>query len=275
QVLNRTAVKLSLASFGGGWMPRGETGNLKVRAINTGGGMYTMEEPVPIAVVVADDAPHRSGIQLKPDYVTQLYQSSENKLILEGEGFPANKEAQLEFGFGGPKVGTFSCSTLSETQLEVTLLDDNKWAHQGGPLFLLKAKFGDAEGDEEEVDYTSPGLKVATVLDDPSVSESHLHAYASHTKHITIQGMGFLSTFNFHVKPQASLLSPTLAGDYVIKEDGWTYETVTISLSTDPEAMWAIVRDEDKTVEVKVVSIDTGGGQIYLPGGRRAGGGEG
>ncbi|CAN0510598.1 unnamed protein product, partial [Ectocarpus sp. 12 AP-2014] len=111
QVVNRTAVKLSLASFGGGWMPLGETGNLRVRAINTGGGMYTMDEPVPIAVVVSDNAPHRSGIHLKPDYVTQLYQSSKNKLILEGEGFPMDKEAHLEFGFGGPKEGTFSCST--------------------------------------------------------------------------------------------------------------------------------------------------------------------
>ncbi|CAN0454696.1 unnamed protein product, partial [Ectocarpus sp. 12 AP-2014] len=86
------------------------------------------------------------------------------------------------------------------------------------------------------VDYTSPGLKVATILDDPSVSESHLHAYASHTKHITIHGIGFLSTFNFHVKPQL-VLNPTLAGDYEIKEQGWTDETVTISLSTDPGAM--------------------------------------
>ncbi|CAN0080830.1 unnamed protein product, partial [Ectocarpus sp. 6 AP-2014] len=204
QVVNRTAVKLSLASFGGGWMPLGETGKLRVRAINTGGGMYTMNEPVPIAVVVSDDDPHRSGIHLKPDYVTQLYQSSKNKLILEGEGFPMDKEAHLEFGFGGPKEGTFSSSILSETKLAVTLVGDNKWAHQGGPLFLLKAKFGEAEqGDEGEVDYTSPGLKVATILDDPSVSESHLHAYASHTKHITIHGIGFLSTFNFHVKPQA------------------------------------------------------------------------
>lgn len=42
--MNRTAVKLSLASFGGGWMPQGETGNLRVRAINTGGGMYMMDE---------------------------------------------------------------------------------------------------------------------------------------------------------------------------------------------------------------------------------------
>ncbi|CBJ30794.1 expressed unknown protein [Ectocarpus siliculosus] len=74
QVVNRTAVKLSLASFGGGWMPRGETGNLRVRAINTGGGMYTMNEPVPVVVVVSDDDPHRSGIHHKPDYVTQLYQ---------------------------------------------------------------------------------------------------------------------------------------------------------------------------------------------------------
>ncbi|CAM9632037.1 unnamed protein product [Ectocarpus sp. 4 AP-2014] len=266
QVVNRTAVKLSLASLGGGWMPREETGNLRVRAINTGGGMYTMDEPVPIAVVVSDDDPHRSGIHLEPDNVTQLYKSSKNKLILEGDGFPMDKEAHLEFGFGGPKEGTFSCSILSKTQLAVTLEGDNKWAHQRGPLFLLKAKFRKTEGDEEEVEYVSPGLKVATILHDPLVFESHWHAYASHTKNINIHGIGFLSTFTSRVKPQL-VLSPTLVGDYEIKSGRWTDKIVTISLSTDPGAMWADVRANDQTVEIKVVSIDTGGGQVFMPGG--------
>ncbi|CAM9704563.1 unnamed protein product, partial [Ectocarpus sp. 8 AP-2014] len=63
------------------------------------------------------------------------------------------------------------------------------------------------------------------------------------------------------------VLSPTLVGDYEIKEQGWTDETLTISLSTDPGAMWANVRAEDRTVEVKVVSIDTGGGEVFMPGG--------
>ncbi|CAM9368981.1 unnamed protein product, partial [Ectocarpus sp. 12 AP-2014] len=194
-----------------------------------------------------------------------MLQSSKNKLILEGDGFPMDKEAHLEFWLEGPKEGTFSCSTLSETQLAVTLVGNNKWAHQGGPLFLLKAKFGNAEGDEEEVEYVSPGLKVATILHDPLVLESHLYAHASHTKHITIHGIGFLSTFNFHVKPQL-VLNPTLVEDYEIN-GRWTDEAVTISLSTDPGAVWANVWAENKTVEIKVVSIDTGGGEVFMPGG--------
>ncbi|CAM9438443.1 unnamed protein product, partial [Ectocarpus sp. 12 AP-2014] len=76
----------------------------------------------------------------------------------------------------------------------------------------------------------------------------------------------FLSTFNFHVKPQL-VLNPTLVGDYEIKNGRWTDKTVTISLSTDPGAMWANVRANDQTVEVKVVSIDTGGGEVFMPGG--------
>ncbi|CAB1117706.1 unnamed protein product [Ectocarpus sp. CCAP 1310/34] len=201
QVVNRTAVKLSLASFGGGWMPRGETGNLRVRAINTGGGMYAMDEGVSpsgwafLCHFVSTQKTNKSKVKLTTEVVM---------ISVVIMWFPTDKEAHLEFGFGGPKEGTFSCSILSETRLAVKLEGDSKWAQQGGSLYLLKAKFGEAEGDEEEVDYTSPGLKVATILDDPSVSESHLHVYASHTKHITIQGIGFLSTFNFHVKPKAS-----------------------------------------------------------------------
>lgn len=53
-----------------------------------------------------------------------------------------------------------------------------------------------------QVDYSSPGLKVATVLDDPMVLASELHVYASHTKHITIQGRGFVSAYNTHYLPK-------------------------------------------------------------------------
>lgn len=59
----------------------------------------------------------------------------------------------------------------------------------------------------KQVDYSSPGLKLATVLDEPFVAESQLHVYASHTRHITIQGRGFLSAFNTHTKPQVWYMS--------------------------------------------------------------------
>lgn len=53
------------------------------------------------------------------------------------------------------------------------------------------------------MDYSTPGLKLTTILDDPLVTASHLQVYASHTKQITIQGSGFLSSFNHHDKPEA------------------------------------------------------------------------
>lgn len=40
-------------------------------------------------------------------------------------------------------------------------------------------------------------------MDDPFISASQLHVYASHTKHITIQGSGFISAFDIHKKPKA------------------------------------------------------------------------
>ncbi|CAM9180767.1 unnamed protein product [Scytosiphon promiscuus] len=263
QVMNKTALKVSLAGMGRGWMPPDKTGELSVERINTGGGMYTFDEPVPVADVVSDDDPHQSGIRIEPNYVLQLYKSSTKSLVIEGEGFPMDFDGELTFGFGGPsEQGSFSCKTLSDRILEVKLAEGYTWAKQAGPLFLLSAKFGDDE-QAKQVDYSSPGLKLATVLDDPFVAESQLHVYASHTRHITIQGRGFLSASDPHFA--RVVLSPTVAGDYLIKDQDWTDEAVTISLSAATGARWADVQTEGSTVNVKVVSIDTGGGPVAMP----------
>eukprot|EP00752_Nemacystus_decipiens_P008401 g7511.t1 len=267
QVMNRTSIKVSLAgkgSEGRGWMPAEQTGELYVRKINTGAGMFEFEKPVPVAVVVADDAPHLSGIRIFPNHEAKLYQSSDKALIIDGEGFPMDKELKLVFGFGGPTEESFTCATLSETTIEVKLVAGHKWASVSGPLSLLKASFGDDESFT--VDYSSPGLKLATILDDPFVLASHLQVYASHTKQVTIQGQGFFSSFNHHDKPQV-VLSPTGAGQYYIKDGGWTDITITFSLTPIATAMWANVLTEGDTQDMKVVSIDTGGGPVPMPGG--------
>ena len=56
-----------------------------------------------------------------------------------------DKEPEITFGAAGPEPGSVSCKVLSESQLEVTLVDGYTWAAQGGPLFLSKIKFGDDE----------------------------------------------------------------------------------------------------------------------------------
>ena len=55
-----------------------------------------------------------------------------------------------------------------------------------------------------QVAFGSPGLKLATILDDPFVEASQLHVYSTHTRHITIQGHGFLSSFDPAFKPQVN-----------------------------------------------------------------------
>lgn len=76
------------------------------------------------------------------------------------------------------------------------------------------------------------------------------------------------------------VLSPTNEGHYQIKDSSWTDTTITFSLGTKAGAKWADVRAEEQTQDMKVVSIDTGGGAVPMPGGmyfyegtRRAGGG--
>ncbi|CAN0066429.1 unnamed protein product [Pylaiella littoralis] len=268
QVMNRTSVKLTLAGAGRGWLPEGKTGGLSVTSINTGGGMFHFKNPVPVATVVADDDPHHTGINFKPNYVAQLYQSSNLPLVIEGEGFPVDTPAKLEFAFGGPSEESFSSKTVSDTKLEVTLAEGHTWADKGGPLILRKATFGEVEVSSSFsiVESPSSGLVVATVLDDPFISASQLHVYASHTKHITIQGSGFISAFDIHKKPKLEL-SPTMSADFWIKDGEWTDETVTISLAPEPGAKWADVRVEGETTAIKVTSVDTGAGSVAMPAG--------
>lgn len=74
-------------------------------------------------------------------------QSSDEALIIEGEGFPTaeGKEPKLVFGFGGPGEESFTCRTVSEREVEVNLVAGHKWSTVAGPLSLLEASFGDDE----------------------------------------------------------------------------------------------------------------------------------
>lgn len=69
--------------------------------------------------------------------------SSDNALTIDGEGFPVDTVPELTFGFGGPTKESFTCRTVSETEVEVTLLGGHKWSKVAGPLFLLDISFGE------------------------------------------------------------------------------------------------------------------------------------
>lgn len=50
--------------------------------------------------------------------------------------------------------------------------------------------------------FASPGLKVATIMDDPFVKASQIQVYASYTKDIAVKGQGFTSAFDPNFKPK-------------------------------------------------------------------------
>lgn len=71
-----------------------------------------------------------------------------------------------------------------------------------------------------------------------------------------------------HVSRFQVVLSPSESGHFIIKEGGWTDATITFSLATEEGAKWARVVSEEETADMKVVSIDTGGGAVPMPGGK-------
>ena len=65
------------------------------------------------------------------------------------------------------------------------------------------------------------------------------------------------------------VLRPTIQSHFFIKDGGWTDSTITFSLTSAAGSKWADVLTEGATEDMKVVSIDTGGGPVPMPGGER------
>jgi len=63
------------------------------------------------------------------------------------------------------------------------------------------------------------------------------------------------------------VLSPTQPQDFFIRDESFTDLTITLFLSQEHGAKWADVRSETERTAIKVVSIDTGGGPVIMPGG--------
>lgn len=56
-----------------------------------------------------------------------------------------------------------------------------------------------------QVVFQSPGVKIATILEDPIVEASQLHVYATRTKQINIKGRGFFSVYDPQFSPKVKL----------------------------------------------------------------------
>lgn len=63
------------------------------------------------------------------------------------------------------------------------------------------------------------------------------------------------------------VLTPTKSEDFFVKDTLTADNTMTLYLSKEYGARWADVSSESESIAMKVVSIDTGGGPVTMPGG--------
>ncbi|CAM9563234.1 unnamed protein product, partial [Discosporangium mesarthrocarpum] len=251
QVISNTQVKLTLATH---WMPEGQTGPINVVALDTGAGMVNLPAPVKVAEVEEDTATHASGVTVYPSNGQALYQSTSKSLVISGAGFKGTPVIEFE-----PSVPAnhYSLTVKSEDTLELELKEGKQWLSIGGPLLIKSIDVG-----EGVVPLAEPkGIKVAMILNQPSIKQADMSIYRTHTKHFPVMGSGFLSLFD-RSKPPAIELDNVKPSAYTI-QDMWSDNQLTLKLVGD---QWLDVAEGD-VVTIKVISINTGAGDIILPGG--------
>lgn len=70
------------------------------------------------------------------------------------------------------------------------------------------------------------GVKVATILEDPTVTSAEMHIYTTHTKHFPVRGAGFVSVQD-PGKPPSIVIDGISAANYKIQVRVLVYSVVT------------------------------------------------
>jgi len=252
-VLNRTNADIILAT--NAWMD--SAGDLKVLSVDTGAGKVTFPDAIKIASVVDDEEEHKSGVSVQTNNNFVVYQSdSKTPIIINGSKFKGIPKIVFK-----PPLQVdidYKLSVLSEEQISLSLMEGKKWSPSSGPLLITSI---DVSG--EMIDLGGGhGIKVATILSDPTVKEENLRIYATMSKHFTIQGSGFINSFNPDHEPKVKF--DTIPESLFTVSSDWTDSFMKVWLVEGKE--WAHLEGE-QTAAIKVVSIDTGGGEVMMPNG--------
>lgn len=253
-VVNRTMIRLSLSSTSSEWTSIENIGPLTVKGMDTGAGMVTFDAPVTVATVVSDSDVHESGVEVFPAYGQPKYQSSKEPLTIYGAGFKGEPVLNFEPPIWSP--ANYTLTVVSETELKLDLVAGSTWNKLPGPLMVKGINVGD--GDVELAG--GKGVKVATILEDPSVKEADMHLYATHTKHFPVRGAGFVSVQDPSTPPTI-VIDGISAANYKVQEN-WHNGVMNLQLLDG--GSWASV-SEGATVALKIMSIDTGAGKVSFP----------
>jgi hypothetical protein len=237
------------------WMPEGSTGELKVKGMDGGAGKLTFPSPVVVATVIEDEGSHESGLTLTPGHVVAIYQSlGSAPLVITGTGF--SNEPKIEFDEPLKLGKDYKFVKVSSTSMTLELLQGKKWRQMAGPLVIMSIDNG--EGSGPVTFAKGNGIKVASVLEDPVVTEEENHIYASRSKKFTIHGSGFVSMLNSELAPKLEIARlPSMAYEIT----SWLSTSITLQLKEGEK--WGTV-DEGEQLFLKVSSIDTGAGIVEL-----------
>lgn len=253
KVLSRSQLQLQLLD-GKSWGP---IGKLMLKFITTIGpeGRIPLNGAVGVQVaeIIADDndAVDNTGISIQ-QVQQKIYQSKlQRSLIVRGAGF--KKGISLVFRPALQQGVDYDMTVESETSLRLNLKPGKKWASEAGPLTVMAVK---VEGTEHQL-ARGNGIRVATVLADPSVDADESPLHVSQSKALWLRGTGFTDLDSTRVK-----LTPT-------PEDSFRIVMVL------PDAARLLLNEGQdwypdfeqagaEKVPLKLTAIDTGAGMVEL-----------
>jgi hypothetical protein len=253
KVIDRTDMEINLKD-GREWSS--SSGDLLVTHINTrgdeGGWVKLPGSGVHVAQIVDDISEESTGgVEVYP--VTQkVYQSVlQSKIDITGSGF----EDGVSFNFS-PELKLnvdYTMTVASKNKVQLFLKSGKKWRKEAGLLLVSAVSTGGktyqlANGD---------GIRVATVLQDPSIDEDDENIHETQSKVVVIGGSGFTNIADVKVT-----VRPSVPGAYKVL----SVSDDTIRLQLKPDYDWLpsflTLTDSDKKIPLQVSSIDTGAGEV-------------
>lgn len=257
KVLDRTDMEVTLLD-GRAW--RNQAGPLKITSINTrgddNGWIELMEDGVHVAQVAEDiDAEDTGGVEVYP-MGSKVYQSTLSESItITGSGF---KEG-LSFGFEPElKKGIdYNMDIVNEHKVVLNPISGKKWRSEPG--FII-CKSITVDGKTHNL-AGSDGIRVAVVLEDPTIKAGSESFHETQSKVIAIKGTGFTNVADTNV-----IIRPTAPGAYRVLNvlEG----TIRVQLKQGydwlPGFLSLLPTDLDKKVPLQVTGIDTGAGEIVF-----------
>lgn len=257
KVLDRTDMEVTLLD-GRAW--RAQAGPLKVTSINTrgdeGGWVELMEDGVHVAQIAEDiDSDTTGGIEVYP-MGSKVYQSTLSESItITGSGF----KDDIKFGFEPElKAGTdYNLEIISEHKAVLKPVSGKKWRQDPG--FII-CKSVTTDGKTHNL-AGSDGIRVAVVLEDPTIKASTEEFHETQSKVVAIFGTGFTNVADTNV-----IIRPTAPGAYRVLNvlEGTIRVQLKQGFDWLPGFLSLLPTDSDKKVPLQVTGIDTGAGEIVF-----------